>query len=110
MAARAIKRNNPFLWMIRRPLFWVEIIIMAIMPYPMRIYDENGFVVKIGCINWVDYSDNGYPPGSHIYETPYYINDFFLAAMFLRFFFIFQTLIFLSPPNNKLVGKRVCYE
>ena len=60
-------------------------------------------------INWVDNSGD-YPTGSHDYKTPYLTNDFFLAAMFMRFFFVLQTLVVLSPPNNKLVGKRVCHE
>ena len=97
--------------MIRRPLFWAEIMIMVISPYPIKDYGLNSdFIFKIGCINWVDYSDEGYKTGSHIYETTYFINDFFLAAMFLRLFFILQTLIVFSPPNNKLVAKRVCFE
>jgi hypothetical protein len=95
---------------MRRPLFWAEIMIMAITPYPIKDYGKGNFIAKIACINWVDYSDNGYTPGSHIYETPYYINDFFLAGMFLRLFFVLQTLVVLSPPNNKLVAKRVCFE
>lgn len=58
-------------------------------------------------INWFD---NIEPPGTLTYATPYFMDDFFLAAMFLRFYFILQTMIALSPPNNRLVGKRVCHE
>jgi len=91
MKAKAIYRENPFFWIIKRPRFWAEVIIMGIMPYPMN--DPDSFfglkLIYIKCVNWVDSSLDGFPPGSHIYETPYHTNDFFLAAMFLRYFFIF---------------------
>ena len=111
MKDKSIYRENPFLWMIKRPKFWIEIIIMIIIPLPMNSPDSifGLQIVRLDVINWVDNSGD-YPTGSHIYPTPYLTNDFFLAAMFLRFFFVMQTMIVLSPPNNKLVGKRVCHE
>lgn len=112
MKSQAIKRENPFMWMAKQPLFWAEIFFMAIFPFPSN--NPNSFfglqTFDIDCINWVDYSNDGLPVGSKVYNTPYLTNDFFLGAMFLRFFFVFHTIIVLSPPNNKLVGKRVCYE
>ena len=49
-----VKRENPFLWMIKKPLFWVEIAIMLIIPFPMET--ENSFfgykIVYIPCVNW----------------------------------------------------------
>ena len=97
--------------MMTRPQFWVELVIMMLIPLPMSTPDSFfGFkVVYINCVNWADASGD-YNLGSHEYSTPYLSNDFFLAAMFLRFFFIIQTLVAWSPPNNKLVGKRVCHE
>mmetsp|Transcript_46512 Transcript_46512/g.61628 ORF Transcript_46512/g.61628 Transcript_46512/m.61628 type:complete len:106 (+) Transcript_46512:429-746(+) len=48
--------------------------------------------------------------GSRVYDTPYLTNDLFLAAMFLRFYFVLQTMVAMAPPNNRLLGKRVCYD
>ena len=112
MKDKSVYRENPFMWMIKRPKFWIEIIIMLIIPMPMNNPDSvfGLQVVYMDVVNWVDNSNDGYPVGSHIYRTPYLTNDFFLAAMFLRFFFVLQTMIVLSPPNNKLVGKRICHE
>ena len=112
MKDKSVYRENPFVWMLKRPKFWAEIIIMLIIPMPMNTPDSifGLQVVYMDVVNWVDNSNDGYPVGSHIYRTPYLTNDFFLAAMFLRFFFVLQTMIVLSPPNNKLVGKRICHE
>lgn len=112
MKSKAIKRDNPFVWIVKQPLFWVEIIFMSIFPLPLS--DPNSFfglqIFYIDTVNWVDNSEDGFPVGSHIYRTPYLTNDFFLGAMFVRFYFVIHAIIILSPPNNKLVGKRVCYE
>ena len=112
MKEKSIYRESPFLWMAKRPKFWIEILIMIIIPLPMNSPDSifGLQIVYMDCINWFDNSDDGFPPGSHIYRTPYLTNDFFLAFMFTRFFFVMQTIVALSPPNNKLVGKRVCHE
>ena len=95
-----VRRENPFLWMVKRPLFWFEILIMCIIPFPMETPGSFfGYkVVYIPCVNWMD--NGSTPSGSKIYWTPYLSNDFFLAMMFLRFVFVLQTLVFLSPPNN----------
>ena len=109
-----IKRENPFLWMIKKKLFWVEILIMFIGPLPMTGFDSLfGFgnkIVYMPCVNWSDNSTDGFPEGTHVYDTPYLTNDFLLGFMFLRFLFVLQTIIVLSPPNNQLVAKRVCHE
>lgn len=112
MNLSTIRRGNPFCWMMGKKGFWVEIIIMCIFPLP--IDNKNTIfglkTITIECVNWVDPSNDGYPLGSHIYDTPYLTNDIFLALMFLRFYFILQTMIVWSPPNNRLIGKRVCHE
>lgn len=36
------------------------------------------------------------------------MNDFFLAFMFLRFYFLVLAFITFSPVNERLYGKRVC--
>jgi len=111
MNLKDVHRENPFVWMMSRPLFWFEVVIMLISPLPMSTPDSFfGFkIVQIPVINWVDYSGR-HSPGSYVYDTPYLTNDFFLAAMFSRFFFLLQTVVVLSRPNNQLVGKRVCFE
>ena len=40
MKDRSIYRENPFVWMIKRPKFWIEIIIMIIIPLPMNSPDS----------------------------------------------------------------------
>ena len=101
MNSEHVKRGNPFVWMMRKPLFWAEILIMCVFPFPMTRSDSifGSKVVYMECINWMD-SSSEYPAGSHKYETPYFTNDFFLAGMFLRFFYVLQTLVVVSPPNN----------
>lgn len=96
---------NPYCWMIKKPVFWIEILIMAILPLPDALFMLKDFDIPV--INWID---DKAPPGSLVLDTPYLTNDFFLAAMFLRFFFVLQTMVTLSPPNNRLMGKRVCHE
>lgn len=112
MNKEQIKRENPFGWMIRLPIFWCEIMFMILTPLPMN--DPNSFfglkIIYLNCVNWADYGGDNYPTGAHVYSTPYLTNDIFLATMFLRFFFVMQALVYTSPPNNKLVGKRVCHE
>ena len=58
-------------------------------------------------INWVDNSDIG-DEQSLTYPTPYLFNDFLLAFMFTRFYFIALACIMFSPVNERLYGKRVC--
>ena len=82
---------------------------MLFVPLPIKIGGtimEDHFV-KMECINWVDNS-GAYPAQSHIYDTPYKLTDFLLAVMFFRLYFFAQTVIVLSPVNNRLYGKRVC--
>ena len=75
--------------MVKQYTMWVEIFIMAICPYPIKT--DGVFlmtkVVTIPSINWIDNSGL-FPEQSHAYETPYFVSDFFLAFMFLRFYFV----------------------
>ena len=82
-----IHRENPFCWMMKQPRFWLEIVIMMLIPLPVQgdFFDLKVSTMKV--TNWFDPSGD-YPTGSHQYSTPYLTNDFFLAAMFLRFFFV----------------------
>lgn len=99
------------MWMMKKPSFWFEMIIMIIIPFPSTNSDSifGSKIIYMECINWMD-SSSDYPAGSHIYNTPYFSNDFFLACMFLRFYYVLQLLVVVSPPNDKLVGKRICHE
>ena len=36
MKTDLVKRGNPFMWMMRRPLFWFEMIIMCTIPIPLK--------------------------------------------------------------------------
>ena len=112
MNSITIQRQNPYSWIFKNYKFWMEIIIMSIVPLPFN--GEDTFfgltIVKIPSINWFDTGEDDYAEGSHVYMTPYLSNDFFLAFMFLRFYFIMQTIVILSPPNNKLIGKRILHE
>ena len=96
--------------MLTLPRFWFEIIVMIIVPLPMR--DEDSFfglkVIEIPNVNWFD--DGANATGSLVLSVPYLTNDFLLALMFFRFYFILQATLALSPPNNRLFGKRVCHE
>ena len=62
---------------------------------------------EIPSINWVDNS-GAYPTQSHKYQTPYYVFDICLAAMFVRAYFFCLAVIMFSPVNERLYGKRVC--
>lgn len=98
--------------MMSLPIFWCEIAFMAVTPLPMNNPDSffGLKIVYLNCVNWAGYGGDDYPTGAHVYATPYLTNDIFLGAMFFRFFFVMQALVYTSPPNNKLVGKRVCHE
>ena len=69
MKAKAIKRDNPWVWIAKNPLFWAEIFIMSIFPIPSNDPDSffglQAFIIDT--INWVDNSNDGYPVGSHFY-------------------------------------------
>ena len=109
MNLKLIHRENPFCWMMKQPRFWLEIVIMMLIPLPIQgdFFDLKISTMRV--VNWFDPSGD-FPTGSHHYHTPYLTNDFFLAAMFLRFYFVLQTMIAMSPPNNRLNGKRICVE
>ena len=82
---------------------------MMAVPLPLKttsILFSNSYV-DIEVTNWNDPTGI---PGSTVYTIPYLVDDFILAFMYLRFYFLLQTMIALSPPNNSLAGKRVCHE
>jgi hypothetical protein len=84
--------------------FWAEILLMAFTPMPfMR------FLVYIDTTNWIDPSGE-YPAGSHYYKTPYLFEDFAVAMMFCRLYFVMKGVIVILPPNNTLYNKRVAHE
>lgn len=90
--------------------FWVEIVIMMIVPLPFCF--DGGVhatekVYYLDSINWADNS-GGYPGASHEYQTPILVSDFYLAFMFFRFIFLALALAQFSPVNDNLYGKRVC--
>jgi len=58
-------------------------------------------------INWMDNGSTNNAQ-SFVYDVPYFSSDFFLAFMFLRFYFFMQAAIMFSPVNDRLHGKRVC--
>ena len=86
---------------------WIELLLMLACSPPFRIEGTmiSQKVVTIPSINWVD---NVNTAQSMVYETPYFISDFFLAFMFSRFYFIAMALIMYSPVNDRLYGKRIC--
>jgi len=101
--------QSPFSWIVRQTNFWLELILMLVVPMPSG-YTEGTFtdkVVYIEAINWID---NGgvNSAQSFKYNTPYFMTDFFLAFMFLRFYFFTLAVIMFSPVNERLYGKRVC--
>ena len=103
MNLNSVHQESGSYWMIKQPTFWLEILIMLIVPLPDSQFMNK--ILYLGVVNWVD---DDKPAGSYVYQVPYLTNDFFLAAMFVRFFFVLQTMVILSPPNNRLMGKRVC--
>ena len=96
-------------WVVTNPYFWLEVILISIFPYPIRT--NSGMLVSYfheETVNWVDQTGVGIPQ-AEIYQVPYLTSDVLLAFMFLRFYFIIQGLIVLSPVN-RLYGKRICHE
>lgn len=105
------KTQSNFSWMVKQTNLWLELILMLVVPLPFIkfggiIIEEH--IVTIDSINWVDNS-GAYDTGSHMYPTPYFLTDFYLAFMFLRFYFFALAMIMYSPVNERLHGKRVCY-
>lgn len=103
------KISRPGVWMVKQANMWLELLLMMIIPIPV----SSGFfaqrVVTIEAINWVDNSGE-YDSQSHKYDTPYFMTDFILAIMFLRFYFFALAMIMFSPANERLYGKRICQE
>ena len=90
MNADMVHRGNPFKWMMSQPLFWFEVIVMMIMPLPMGEHSDVFFgwkVITLHNVNWFDDNPNA-PTGSAVLDIPYLTNDFLLAAMFSRLFFV----------------------
>lgn len=101
------KTERPASWIVRQKLFWIELLLMLIAPMPFQIFSDKATVFEIPSINWVDNSGT-YAAQSHQYQTPYYVFDIFLAAMFCRAYFFCYAVIMFSPVNRRLYGKRVC--
>ena len=74
---------------------------------PFNIFSSSQTVFEIPAINWVD-NDGTYAAQSHKFQTPYYVFDVALAAMFVRAYFFVLAVIMFSPVNARLYGKRVC--
>lgn len=87
---------------------------MLVVPLPFKMSDGTPFseyVVELESINWVDpWNDDTNAAQSHIYLTPYFVYDFFLAFMFLRCHFFAKACMVYSPVNDRLYGKRVCQD
>ena len=98
--------QRPFFTMIKNVNLWVELLLMLATPIPTKANTRT--IIEINSINWVDNSSvYDYGQAQKI-PTPYEYNDFFLAFMFLRFYFFVLALITFSPVNERLYGKRVC--
>ena len=106
------KTERPLAWMFKQSRFWLEILIMLVVPLPFDITPGSDAVnvVEIASINWIDNSDHGYAAQSHKYMTPYMISDFCVAFMFLRWYFFALAVVMFSPVNERLYGKRVCQD
>ena len=56
------KLERPIIWTIKQYTFWLEVILMLLVPLPFRIggiiMEEH--IVRMECINWVDNS-GAYP-------------------------------------------------
>lgn len=97
--------------------FWIEVLIMIIIPLPLSADSMfNNKIIMIDSPNYIDPANansqlvagSSGPPGSGIASTPYFVSDFILAYMFLRFHFLLSALIVFAPINEKLQGKRIC--
>ena len=85
------------------PSFLIEVLILLPQPFPMR---ENGGIPEhfmMSTINW---------SGDHSCHQQYrmYADECFFSLMFLRFYFLVQSLAAFAPTNKDLFGKRVCHE
>ena len=99
----------PIVWVLKQYSFWLELVIMVVCPLPFKFGGEflHERVVTVGSINWVE---NGSVNNAQsvIYDTPYFMTDFYLAFMFLRCYFLALAVIMYSPVNERLYGKRIC--
>jgi len=90
LVTKGYTRQSNLLWILTNFNFWVEILIMMIVPLPFYVSDHihsAGRVVYMESINWADNS-GAYPGASHVYQTPFLVSDFYLAFMFFRFIFL----------------------
>ena len=100
------KSRSPMWYMLSKKSFWFEMLIMIIIPPPFHYGHP---IVEMDSINWID-NGGEYVTQSHIYHTPYHTNDFVLAFMFIRFYFLLLAVIMYSPVNDRLWGKRICQD
>ena len=111
ISSENFKTDNNTCWVISNPWFWFEVILMVVFPYPIRAGTGllNPYYYE-DATNWVDNSGakDNYTAAT-VYKVPYLVSDALLAVMFLRFYFIIQGLIVLSPVN-RLYGKRICFD
>jgi len=85
------------------PSFIIEVLIL--LPAPFAQFRTAGVpeYFNMRTINW---------SGSHTCYQTYlmYTDDILFSLMFLRFFFMVQSLAAFAPTNKDLFGKRVCHE
>ena len=102
------KTSSPLRYMLSKKSFYFEILIMIIIPAPVH-FDHPLPIIDIETINWVD-NGGQYDAQSHKYDTPYHTNDFVLALMYIRFYFLVLAVMMYSPVNERLWGKRICQD
>jgi len=94
--------------MLKQSSFWLELVLMLVVHLPYdRIGNGQSHIIYMKTINWID--NGGVNAAQSVeYDTPYLLEDFFLAFMFLRLYFFTLAMIMFSPVNDRLHGKRVC--
>ena len=102
------KTASPLRYMLSKKSFYFEILVMMAIPPPFHIGGSMK-IIEMESINWVD-NGGQFDAQSHIYYTPYHINDFILAFMYIRFYFLILAVIMFSPVNKRLWGKRICQD
>jgi len=93
-----------FTKVIRMPVLYIEILILLISPHPFanKIFKPQ-FTMRT--INW---HPGDYPAGSMQFETQYVHIDLYFSFMLLRFIFLIQALLVLSPIEQ-IHSRRLCF-
>ena len=84
--------------------FWFEMILLALIPYPI-ISSNSTILPMYFSIQYYNYYDMS--ADMELSTTTYLVSDLMLSLMVMRFYFVVQACLVISPIEN-LNARRIC--